>query len=403
MSLASVEAIWALADAVVPVVGTTRVAVTEAWGHVLAEDVLAVHASPGADVSVMDGYAVRSVDLDATPLTIVGESAAGRPFTGTLAAGQAVRIATGACVPMGADMVVAQEDTRVDARALTVALDRIRIAPGRFVRPRGADVRPGDRLVAAGTRLGVGEVALLAAAGHAALVVHRRPRVAILSSGDELVAIGTTPAPGQVVSTNGLMLALQSRQAGADVVAQREVADDIAAFDRALVELAEVDLLLTSGGASVGDHDLVRTRLAAAGGRELAWGVAMRPGKPLGVVDRGGGRWALALPGNPASSLVTAELFARPWIRRLGGERGDVRPQPVVTRSASALPGAGDRDHFVRVRHGVDGVVALADQSSGNLRSFAGADALARVPAGRSIAAGETCEVLSLAHLVGGR
>ncbi len=401
MSLSSVEDVWALLDRVAAVDGTERIPLDRALGRVLAEPIAARYASPNADVSTMDGYAVRSEDVGGAALTLVGTSAAGQPWNGALAVGHACRIATGACLPAGADMVVAQEDTELRGDALHIAVERIRIGAGTFVRPLGSDLRRDDVVLAGGTRLGLGQLTLAGAAGHATVLVRRRPRVAVLSSGDELVPIGSTPSTGQVISTNALMLSLQCERAGAELVAQLSTRDDRSAFDRALAAAAAADLLLTSGGASVGDRDLVRERVAALGGRELVWGIAMRPGKPLGVVDRGDGRWILALPGNPASSFVTAELFARPWIRRLSGELGDVVPQFFTTRAATALPGAGDRVHFVRARHTPDGVAALADQTSGNARSLAGADALARVPPGRSITVGESCEVTSLTHLLG--
>ncbi|HWB77920.1 MAG TPA: gephyrin-like molybdotransferase Glp [Nannocystaceae bacterium] len=368
---------------------------------VLARDLVALRDLPGADVSIMDGYAVQCDALRGggiVELAIAGESAAGRPWTGTLARGQALRISTGAVLPAGADMVVAQEDTT--RRGDVVAIDSAKVTEiraGRWVRAQGSDVTRGSAIAEAGLRLGPAELALLGACGHAIAPVHRRPRVAILSTGDELVRIGEPAALGQVIATSGLMLTVACNDAGADVVSESLVIDDADRLHDALVH-AHADLVLTTGGASVGDHDLVRAGLARLGGRELVWGIAMRPGKPTGIVALAD-TLVVALPGNPAASFVGFELIVRPMLRRMAGVRGEPCPALRTAIAGAAIPGERGREPWVRARIDHDRVLPLVDQLSGNLRSIADATVLVRVPAGiTEIAAGEPCELLVLDH-----
>lgn len=369
-------------------------------GRVLACDHAARWQLPVAPTSVMDGYALELATVRGDgPIAIAGTSSAGHPFTAPWIAGTAVRIATGAVVPNGAELVVAQEDVRRrdDGRIELLDDARTHARAGRFVRPAGADFERDAPLLPAGTELAAAELALLGAAGHATIAVHRRPRVAILSNGDELVAVGQTPAPGFVPSTNGMMLASLVRAVGGEVVEAIEVPDDRGALDRALASaLARADLVLTSGGASVGDHDLVRDALRRVDGDELLWGVAMRPGKPTGAV-RVGAVTCIALPGNPASSLVAFALFAAPVLRVLAGVRGDPRPPAFTAVLGAAVEGEPRREHFVRGCFDGDRVVPLPDQRSGNLRSIARAQLLVRVPAGvATLPAGSACRCLRL-------
>lgn len=382
-----------------PLDGET-VALTEADRRVLATDHAAAWSLPVAPTSVMDGYALELASVASRePIAIAGTSAAGHPFLAPWTPGTAVRIATGAVVPSGAELVIAQEDVRRldDGRIVIDDGGREHARAGRFVRPAGADFDRGDPLLAAGTELHAAELALLGAAGHARVAVHRRPRVAILSNGDELVPLGQTPPPGFVPSTNGLMLASLVRAAGGEVVASIEVPDDRGALDRALLEVtAAADVVLTSGGASVGDHDLVRDALRRAGGDERWWGVAMRPGKPTGAVGLGAVA-CIALPGNPASSFVAFALFAAPLLRVLAGVRGDPRPPSFTAVLGAAVEGEARREHFVRADFDGERVWPLPDQRSGNLRSIAGAQLVVRVPAGvASLPAGSPCTCLRL-------
>lgn len=370
---------------------------------VLARDLDAQRDLPGADVSIMDGYAVQADALRGggiVELAIAGESAAGRPWTGTLARGDALRISTGAVVPAGADMVVAQEDTTRAGDVVAIDTAKLtEIRAGRWVRARGSDVARGSAIAEVGLRLGPAELALLGACGHAIVPVHRRPRVAILSTGDELVRIGEPAAIGRVIATSGLMLTTACTDAGAEVVSESLVIDDADALHEALVHArARADVVLTTGGASVGDHDLVRAGLARLGGRELVWGIAMRPGKPTGIVALDDAL-VIALPGNPAATFVGFELVVRPVLRRMAGVRGAPFPPLRSAIAGAAIPGERGREHWVRARIEHDRVLPLVDQLSGNLRSIADATVLVRVPAGiTEIAAGERCELLVLDH-----
>lgn len=375
-------------------------------GRIAAAPLHARWDLPQRDVSIMDGYAVRSLDVanlracgSALVLQVRGESAAGHPSDAPLHAGEAARISTGAVLPAGADAVIAQEDTQRDGDRLVIDGDRLGpLSPGTFVRPRGSELREGDVVARPGRRLGPGDIALLAGSGHATVPVVRRPKVAILSTGDELVRAGQRPAPGQVVSSNGLVLAALIRRAGAEPWDLGEVGDDPQALRAALEEGLRADVLVTSGGISVGDHDLVHAQLQALGARTVVRGVALRPGKPTtfmvvsrvggsepGAREAAAGRPALAfgLPGNPASSLVAFALFVHPLLRVLGGVRGDPRLPRLRVRLRAPARGSGRRAHYVRARPcGRDEAEPLAVQQSGDLCSIAGAALLIPVPAG---------------------
>jgi molybdopterin molybdotransferase len=403
--LATVTAAREAALAAVSPTPIIELALAEAAGRVLARELVALRELPSADVSIMDGYAVHSSALapgGIVTLAVVGASAAGRPWTGELARVHALRISTGAVVPAGADMVVAQEDITRSGDAVAIDTARLReIRAGRWVRARGSDVALGTAIAAAGLRLRAAELALLGAGGHARVPVHRRAKVAILSTGDELRPIGTAVAIGEVIATSGLMLATACVSAGAEVVAELLVPDDTERLHEALAHARSIaDLVLTTGGASVGDHDLVRAGLARHGGRELVWGIAMRPGKPTGIVAfDDGDAVVIALPGNPAASFVVFELVVRPLLRRMAGVRGACsRPlRPCI--AGAIIPGEPGREHWVRARVDGERVLPLPDQLSGNLRSIADAAVLVRVPAELArIEAGSPCEVLVLDH-----
>ncbi|PRP90354.1 Molybdopterin molybdenumtransferase [Enhygromyxa salina] len=415
------EAVARVLDSARPdAIGSEQVGVEAAIARVLAEPCHARWPLPSAPLSIMDGYAVRSRDLleardvhDAETLAVElqseHESAAGHPSTAALEPGTCVRIATGAVVPAGADAVVPQEDTRrieLGARVLielsSTALAQVE--PGRWIRPTGSDVAKGELLLGPGAAIGGGEASLLAGTGHAAVAVRRRPIVAILSSGDELVAIGQTPARGQIVSTNAMLLGAQIREAGGEPLALETVPDTRAAMRAAIERASEsADLLVTSGGISVGDHDLVLPVLDELGFELSFRKLALRPGRPttFGHLPRAGGQPlpVLALPGNPASTLVAFELLARPLVRALSGlaRHRWQRPRRLV-ELASPAEGDRRREHFVRATIDAHGRARpLAKQLSGALRSIADFDALVRVPAGRDrVDAGEELEALIL-------
>jgi molybdopterin molybdotransferase len=380
---------------------TTTVAIADALGTIAAAPVTSPIALPASPVSVMDGYAVYDDELvgEVARLRIVGESAAGRPFAGELPRGSAVRISTGAVVPDGSDRVVAQEDTGREGDVVSIDVAKAE-SSSRFVRKAGSDVAQGSRIADAGLRLGAPELALLAACGIVELEVHARPRVVILSTGDELVAPGTMPGPGQIVGTNGTMLAALARAAGADVMPLLVVPDDLDAHTVAIAGALDgplaADVVITCGGVSVGDHDLVMPALARCGAKVHFHGVSARPGKPTAFATRERAA-VFALPGNPASAFVMFELFVRPALRRMLGVRGTpVRPLQRMI-AATAFESAGAREHWVRARIDDGRVHALPDQASGSLRSLVDVDALVRVPAkSASLAVGDACEAMVL-------
>ena len=373
----------------------------EAYHHVLARDVAARRTQPPEAMSAMDGYAVRAADaakVDAQ-LTVIGEVAAGRPFAGVVGAGEAVRIFTGGVVPAGADAVVIQEDTVAEGKRITIKEATI---AGRHIRPAGVDFREGDVLLRMGTRLTERDLALAAGMNHPHLPVRRRPKVAILATGDELVMPGTTPGPGQIVYSNGYALHALARQEGADTIDLGIAADTLEATTAGIRRAREsgADILITTGGASVGDHDLVQQALRDEGIAMAFWKIAMRPGKPM-MHGRLGAMGVIGLPGNPVSSYVCAFLFMVPLIRALSGRAviHHHRERAVLGRDV----GANDqREDYLRARleRRDDGtLVALPvnHQDSSLLANLAAAQALlVRAPFAPKAEAGTPCEVLRL-------
>jgi molybdopterin molybdotransferase len=361
------------------------IAVEAAHGRVLASGLVARLTQPPFDASAMDGYAVRSGDLSKLPATLelIGEAAAGHPFAGTLGPGQAVRIFTGAPVPAGSDAIVIQEDAERDGARVRIRNSEV---DRTHIRPRGLDFSAGAPLLAGGRRLGPREVSLAAAMGYGQLSVQRRPRLALISTGDELVAPGQTPGQGQIVSSNHLGVAAMAEAAGADVAflgIARDLPESLAAhFERA----GEADVLVTIGGASVGDHDLVAPVLTAKGMVLSFWKIAMRPGKPL-MFGRLKQTRILGLPGNPVSALVCARLFLVPLLRALLGLSPEDDGAELTARSAVALEANGAREHYMRAtqRRGEDGlalVTPVRSQDSSLLSPLAEADCLLIRPAG---------------------
>jgi molybdopterin molybdotransferase len=376
-----------------------RVPLADALGRALAEELTAARDVPGFDAATMDGYALRAADAPraGARLPVAFEVYAGRPAPAPLPPGSCCRIFTGAPLPEGADAVEMQEEVRRAGRG--PAAFRRAAEAGRFVRRAGSDVAAGAVALAAGAVIDAGVVGLAAGLGRSELAVRRRPRVAILSTGDELVPAGRLPGPGQIHESNGPALAAAVREAGGDPVLLPIAGDEPGVLARALEAARGLDALVTTGGVSVGTRDLVRDALVRAGARLDFWKVAMRPGKPFTF-----GRWdrtaVFGLPGNPASALVTFELFARPALRALAGLPGSGRVT-VPARLAVAQEKPAELAVFLRarVRRSRTGLVVepLPTQLSGHLTSVAGHDALAVLPAGRArLARGAEVEAVLL-------
>lgn len=365
-----------------------RVSLSEAHGLFCAEPVVARFDLPAFDNSAMDGWAVRAADLagaraDApASLEAAGESSAGGPAPPALAPGTAMRIFTGAPVPAGADTVVMQEDTAVEAGCV-----RARIAPerGAHVRLRGSDLRAGATVLEAGDRIGAGEIGLLASQGRSSVVVCRRPRVALLSTGDELRDVCDPDRPGSVVDSNAYALAAMVREAGGIPWVLPPAPDVRATLAERLRTGLEADVLISVGGVSVGDHDHVGDAMVDAGIQLDFHKVAIKPGKPI-TFGRAGAVPFVGLPGNPVSAMVTFEVFVRPGLRRMLGARAPFRPTiPVtLTRGHRHRPG---RTELVRARLAASETGILAEphsrQGSGSIPSMVGVDALVIVPAER--------------------
>jgi molybdopterin molybdotransferase len=385
---AAQERLFALADPV-PV---EHVPLRAAAGRWAAAPVVALRTQPELPLSAMDGYAIRFADLPG-PWRVTGESAAGRPFAGTVAAGEATRIFTGAAVPDGADTILVQEEAARDGHTLTLDGEG---PPHRsaHVRPVGLNFTHGETLIDAGARLPPARVALAASAGHATLPVHRRIRVAIVATGDELRTPGAPLTPGALPESNGAMLAAMLATLPVDLIDLGILPDRIDTLTAAFAAI-DADLLVTSGGASVGDHDLVRPALEAAGTEIDFWRIAMRPGKPL-MAGRMRDTVVLGLPGNPVSAYVTALLFVLPMVAYLSGA-ADPLPRRRTAIVGSALPTNGPRADHIRAVHR-DGRVVPADrQDSSMLRILAASDCLiVRAPHVPAAAPGDSVEILDI-------
>jgi molybdopterin molybdotransferase len=376
------------------------VSLEEALGRVLTEDVVALRTQPPAAVSAMDGYAVRAGDIAQAPvvLKVIGEVAAGHPFMGKVGPGEAARIFTGGIMPEGSDTVVIQELTTPDANGVAI---RKPTAAGRNVRAEAIDFAQHQILLRKGRRLSARDLMLAAAMNHARLSVHRKPTVAILGTGDELVLPGGTPRLGEIVYSNGFALAALASGNGADVHdlgIARDRIDDIAAAVRRARQFG-ADILVTSGGASVGEHDLVQRALAAEGLELSFWRVALRPGRPM-LHGRLGAMQVLGVPGNPVSAYVCAFLFLAPLIRKLAG-RSDIVDLPLSARLGRDLPANDERADYMRatLEHTQNGLVAtpLPAQDSSLMAPLAKADCLLiREPHAPAAAAGSECVILKL-------
>jgi len=399
MALLSVEeALQRILDGVEPT-EPEPVAIEQARGRVLAEPLQARVTQPPFNSSAMDGYAVRATDVTRLPatLTVIGEAAAGHPFSGSVGAGQAVRIFTGAPVPDGADAIVIQEHADRDGAKVTMREGTVETG---HIRTKGFDFREGDTLLAAGRRLGPREISLAAAMGHGQVAVRRRPTVAILSTGDELVPPGSPLGPGQITASNHLGTAALAQSAGAAPQQLGIARDTRTDLDAHFARAHGADVIVTSGGASVGDHDLVGPVLQERGMTLDFWKIAMRPGKPL-MFGRLGQSRVLGLPGNPVSSLICSRLFLLPLIRALLGQPADAEI-PAQARLSVALEANGPRAHYMRAvsSPGPDGLTLVApvrSQDSSLLAPLAEADCLLiRAPGAPVAPAGSLVSILPL-------
>ena len=350
-----------------------KISFSECFGRYTSDDILAQRDQPAAPLSAMDGYAIRFDDLPG-PWTVIGESAAGAAPNRTVNAGEAMRIFTGAIVPDGADTVIVQEDIAADGTTLTLTGDGP-ATRDRHIRARATDFAAGDCLLPAGTRLTPGAIAAAAMSGADQLTVGRRPRVAILATGDELVQAGRALTAGQIPDSNSPMLSAMLAGEPAVVSLPHHVRDDRAILTKLLKDLARRhDVIVTVGGASVGDHDHVRGALQDAGGTIDFWKIAMRPGKPL-IAGTIGDAALLGLPGNPSSAFVTATLFLLPLVRHLAGARN---PLPAIHQAplATALDSGGGRRDYLRARLEIGRLTPLIWQDSGMTMPLATANAL---------------------------
>jgi molybdopterin molybdotransferase len=373
----------------------------EAHGRVLTHDLAALRTQPPADVSAMDGYAVRAADVAQTParLRVIGEVPAGRPIDRAVGPGEAARIFTGGVIPQGADAIVIQEVATRDGDDVVIARGA---AKGRHVRAQGVDFTAGELLLKRGHCLSARDLALAAAMNHAAVPVNRRPRLGVLATGDELVPPGTPPAPGQIVYSNGFALMALAREQGAQAidlgVARDQLDATIAAVRRARDH--ELDVLVTTGGASVGEYDLVQRALAAEGMALSFWKIAMRPGRPM-MHGRLAAIHVLGLPGNPVSSYICALLFLVPLLRRLAG-KSDAACSVEQARLGCDLPQNDEREEYMRASLSTDpdgGLVAtpFPNQDSSLLAPLAKADCLLiRPPHAPAAVAGSACSIIRL-------
>lgn len=366
--------------------------VQEALGHHLAVPLAAKRTQPAADLSAMDGYAVALDDYDG-PWEVVGESAAGHPYAGAVAAGAAVRISTGAMLPNGAGAILLQENA--DRSGDRLSLNGNGAPTPRHIRKTGFDFVAGNALLPAGTAVGAPQVALAVAAGNTTLRVIRRPTLAIIDSGDELSSTPDACAPHQIPASNGAMLAAMAAPYAQSVSRIGPVSDTMDDLARAFEQARDADVIVTSGGASVGDHDLMRPALQAYGADINFWRVAIKPGKPL-MLAKKGNQIIIGLPGNPVSSYVTAFLFLMPLLRSLGGDPTPL-PHGRTARLSAQLGQGSDRHEFVRgiARNGE--VTALDEQDSSALAALGRSNALIdRPPHMRALEPGDSVTIYDL-------
>lgn len=395
MRLLSVDDARARMLAEIAALPVERVALADSIGRVLAEEVRAVRDQPPFPASAMDGWAVRAADAPGT-LKIVGESAAGHGYEGRVSAGEAVRIFTGAAVPEGCDAIVIQEDATREGEAVRVPA----VVAGSNVRPAGGDFKKDQALLEPGLRIDPWRLSLAASAGRAEVQAHRRPRVALLSTGEEIVEAPASPGAFQIYDSGAPALAAMITDWGAEVSRAKPIRDQLEAVIEAM-RSADAELIVTVGGASVGDHDLVRAAAETLGMSYRVESVAVRPGKPTFFGVLADGRRLLGLPGNPASAFVCAEMFLRPILSAYQGALPG--PATIPAKLAQDLPANGPREHWMRAKLSyAGGEVAIRpyrDQDSSLVSVFAASDALLRRLAGApAVSAGEVVEALPLAR-----
>jgi molybdopterin molybdotransferase len=384
---------WSRLRALAAPLPAEQVALAAAAGRWAAADIHARRTQPSADLSAMDGYAIRFGDLPG-PWRVIGESAAGRAFGGKAQTGEAVRIFTGAPLPPGTDTVLVQEEAAREGGTLHLAGEGPATL-GRNVRRRGLDFSEGDLLIHAGERLTPSRLALAGTAGHAELPVRRKVRVAIAATGDELVPPGASVGEAQLPETNRLMLSAQLADLPIDLIDLGILADRREVLERAFRAI-DADVLVTSGGASVGDHDLVRPSLEAAGAVIDFWRIALRPGKPM-MAGRLGDAIVLGLPGNPVSAFVTALLFVRPLVAHLAGA-ADPLPRTRSATLGEPLPQNGERTDYLRAEIRNGRVLASTLQDSSMLQTLARATCLiVREPQAPAAQIGDSVEILDVA------
>ncbi len=372
-----------------------NVPLAQALARVLVKPLSAKRDQPPFNSSAMDGYAVRSED-SATELTVIGTSAAGHAFKGKLKAGQAIRIFTGAPVPASADAVVIQENTTASGRTVTI-LQAARA--GQNIRPDGLDFRKGETLLPAAIRLSARDIGLAAAMNYDILSVRKRPVVAVIATGDELVPPGKKPRADQIVSSNSHALVAMAESFGAKVVNGGIIRDDLKATERAILKMAKADIIVTTGGASVGDHDFIQEALKNVGVKIDFWKIALRPGKPF-MYGRKGRQQVLGLPGNPVSALVCARLFLKPLLDCLQGLPVD--EPAAMARLGIAMPANDSRQDYVRARLEIapDGsrtATPYGKQDSSMQRTFRDAHCLVIRPSNApAVAIGDLVPILNL-------
>jgi molybdopterin molybdotransferase len=358
--------------AMAPEMAIETMRVEQAQGRFLACDLIARRTQPPADLSAMDGYAINGHG----PWRLVGESRAGAPFSGEIGADECTRISTGAHMPPGSDRVLIQENASVDDATVSCTQDMPHA--GKHVRQRGFDFAEGDTLLNSGQLMGPAQIALAVTAGHGKIEARKAPSIAVLDSGDELSADPANCGPDQIPASNGAMLAAMLDQLGCKVIRIGPVADDETALAGALKQAENADILVTSGGASVGDHDLIRPALEQWGARLDFWKVAMKPGKPL-MLARRDRQVIIGLPGNPVSSYVTAALFLLPLVR---ASMGSAAPLPFTAniKLACNLPASGSRHEFLRAVWSGRVVDLVDSQDSSALRALANSNCLIERP-----------------------
>ncbi len=375
--------------------GPQRISLDKGLGRVLAGPLRAKRDQPPFNSSAMDGYALRSGD-SSQQRTVIGTSAAGHGFSGKLKSGEAVRIFTGAPVPASADAVVIQENTAAVGKSVTVLQPP---RPGQNIRPRGLDFRKGEALLPLSTRLNARDIGLAAAMNCHLLTVYRKPLVAVIATGDELVLPGQAPRPDQIISSNSNAIAAMAESLGAEVINCGIIPDNLKAIERAIVKMAKADVIVTTGGASVGDHDFVQQALKNTGVRIDFWKIAMRPGKPF-MYGRKGRQHVLGLPGNPVSALVCARLFLKPLLDALQGL--PVTESASLARLGAPMAANDSRQDYVRARldiapDGTRTATPFKAQDSSMQRTFREAHCLIiRPPEAPSAKPGDLIPILNL-------